>query len=97
MIISSFFSLVGVLAFHTITELGKVRYCLIASVIIAAGNALIVSFICISPAALTVERIRFRLTVVFGLSTAYLIYKFFTLPALSADFARLADEWGAER
>jgi O-antigen/teichoic acid export membrane protein len=79
MLIGSFFSLAGVPAFHTIIGLGRVRYCLIANAIIAVGNALIVSFICVSPVALTVERIGLGLAVVFGLSTAYLIYKFFTL------------------
>ena len=79
MLIASFFSLAGVPAFHTIMGFGKVRYCLIANSISALGNAVILISICYLPVALTVNRAGLGLSVVFGLSSIYLIYKFFEL------------------
>lgn len=79
MLTASFFSLAGVPAFHTIMGLGKVRYCLIASSISALGNAVILISVSYLPVALTVNRAGLSLSVVFSLSSIYLIYKFFEL------------------
>lgn len=75
MLIATFLSLLCVPAFHTLMGLGKVHYCLLASVIIAAANFTSVILILLLTRSISVNSIGGGLMIAFGLSSLYVIYK----------------------
>ena len=75
MMVATFFTLVGVPAYYTITGLGKIRYFVIASVISVGGNFVLVTAYYALTRHLSVYSIGLCLVISFAVSTAYLICK----------------------
>ncbi|MCK4788557.1 MAG: oligosaccharide flippase family protein [Desulfobacteraceae bacterium] len=74
MLIGVFINLLCAPAYHTLMGLGKVRYCLLSTMIIGGANVVMVLSFFLLTGSISVNKIGFGLIVAFSIATVYLIY-----------------------